>query len=296
MKNLAGGTLVIDRRFGGLSEEGMLEKEASDLPRVIDDGEEWLPQQSNGSPIIRFRVCSGTGEESSELDGDWRERYRFTIEQSDEGEGQRFLRVEKWRHDAETEDDRSVGYPQELTEHRTWTESKARALADAIGLPDEYAKMLATAARLHDEGKRHSRWQRAAKVPSDGKIYAKTNTRMNTKLLDGYRHEFGSLPYAEKDEDFRDLPDHLQELALHLIAAHHGWARPVISIYGCAEPPSVSEKRALDVALRFARLQKRWGPWGLAWWESLLRAADQQASRANDERGKHLNRDAGEDA
>ncbi len=33
------------------------------------------------------------------------------------------------------------------------------------------------------------------------------------------------------------------------------------------------------MALRFARLQKRWGPWGLAWWEALLRAADQQASR-----------------
>jgi hypothetical protein len=42
--------------------------------------------------------------------------------------------------------------------------------------------------------------------------------------------------------------------------------------------------RARNVALRFARLQKRWGPWGLAWWESLLRAADQQASRDNDAR------------
>ena len=36
------------------------------------------------------------------------------------------------------------------------------------------------------------------------------------------------------------------------------------------------------MALRFARLQKRWGPWGLAWWEALLRAADQQASRDNE--------------
>ena len=41
-----------------------------------------------------------------------------------------------------------------------------------------------------------------------------------------------------------------------------------------------------DVALRFARLQKQWGPWGLAWWEVVLRAADQQASRENDHRGK----------
>jgi CRISPR-associated endonuclease/helicase Cas3 len=72
-------------------------------------------------------------------------------------------------------------------------------------------------------------------------------------------------------------------LGLHLIGAHHGFARPVIGIGGGEDaPPSALEERAREVALRFARLQKRWGPWGLAWWESLLRAADQQASRDND--------------
>jgi CRISPR-associated endonuclease/helicase Cas3 len=45
------------------------------------------------------------------------------------------------------------------------------------------------------------------------------------------------------------------------------------------------EERTREVALRFARLQKRWGPWGLAWWEALLRAADVQASRDNDKKG-----------
>jgi CRISPR-associated endonuclease/helicase Cas3 len=79
----------------------------------------------------------------------------------------------------------------------------------------------------------------------------------------------------------------LQELALHLIASHHGGARPVIDTRSCEDaPPSALQQRARDVALRFARLQKQWGPWGLAWWEALLRAADQQASRENDERGR----------
>lgn len=294
-KSLTGGTLVVDACLGGLS-DGLLGENADSLPRTIDDSQEWLPPQDD-KPVVRFRVRSVTGEASSVSDEDWRERYRFTTEQSHEGEVQRFLLVEKWRHDAETEDDRSVGHLQELTEHHTWTEGKARTLADAIGLPGEYADMLATAARLHDEGKRHLLWQRAANTPCDGKIfYAKTNKRMNTKLLDGYRHEFGSLPYAEKDAGFRALPAHLQELTLHLVAAHHGWARPVISTSGCDVPPSVSEKRARDIALRFARLQKQWGPWGLAWWEALLRAADQQASRDNDERGKCLHPDAGKDA
>ena len=294
-EKLANATLVVDARFGGLSEDGMLDEKIDSAPRVIDDDQEGLRPQDDG-PVIRFRVRCIAGEESLESHGDWRERHRFTVAQSSEGEVQRFLLVEKWRHDAETEDDRSVGRLQELAEHHAWTEARARALAGAIGLPGEYAKMLATAARLHDEGKRHPLWQRAAKVPSDGKCYAKTAKRMNTRLLDDYRHEFGSLPYAEKDEGFRALPVHLQELALHLIAAHHGWARPVISIRGGNEPPSVLEKRARDVALRFARLQKHWGPWGLAWWEALLRAADQQASRDNDERGKRLHPDVGKDA
>ena len=190
--------------------------------------------------------------------------------------------VEKWLHDSATEDDRSAGHPQLLDTHQQWAEREARQLAERLGLPPDYADMLAIAARLHDEGKRAPLWQKAFKAPKDG-AYAKTRGPVNVKLLDGYRHEFGSLPVAAKDSEFVELPVELQELALHLIAAHHGFARPVISITGCADaPPSALESRAREVALRFAQLQKRWGPWGLAWWEALLRAVDQQASRDND--------------
>jgi CRISPR-associated endonuclease/helicase Cas3 len=79
------------------------------------------------------------------------------------------------------------------------------------------------------------------------------------------------------------LPSDLQDLLLHLVAAHHGNARPLISTRNAEGGGIPSEARALEVALRFERLQRRWGPWGLAWWESLLRAADQKASRENDE-------------
>ena len=84
-----------------------------------------------------------------------------------------------------------------------------------------------------------------------------------------------------------------RDLVLHIIAAHHGQARPVIATRGWeGAPPSALDERACEVALRFARLQKHWGPWGLAWWEALLRAADQQASRDND-RGEGLSASPG---
>ena len=77
-----------------------------------------------------------------------------------------------------------------------------------------------------------------------------------------------------------DLPESTRDLILHLISAHHGYSRPLIRSEGCEiGPPSMLESKAGDAALRFARLQKQYGPWGLAWREAILRAADQAASR-----------------
>lgn len=281
-RQLAGATLVVDARLGGLT-DGLLERESDHMPRTADDGGAWIVE--SGNPVIRFRVRSIPAGQQLEGDRNWRERLRFDIERTDDGEVVRCLVVEKWRHDAATEEDRSAGRPQALDEHQSWTAQKARVLAQRIGLNGDCAEMLACAARLHDEGKKAERWQRAFNAPRDGKVYAKTKGPLSLALLDGYRHEFGSLPSAEADKGFQDLPPEMQTLALHLIAAHHGQARPVISTKSCEDaPPSALEERARDVALRFARLQKRWGPWGLAWWEALLRAADQQASRDNDAR------------
>ncbi len=283
-RNLAGATLVVDARIAGLR-DGLLDYRVEIPPRTADDGATWLPPIDN-EPVIRFRVRvvdPNTGQFPEDARR-WRPRLRFATDLSDDGEPNRWLIVEKWLSDAATEDDRSAGHLQLLDMHQQWAVRRARELAERLGLPPEYTEMLAIAARLHDEGKRAKRWQRAFNAPRNGDaVYAKTPGPLNVALLDGYRHEFGSLPIALKSADFLTLSGDLQDLALHLIAAHHGFARPITSIGGCEDaPPSALEERARDVALRFARLQKRWGPWGLAWWEALLRAADQQASRDND--------------
>ena len=278
---LPGATLVVHARLGGLSPNGMLDPQIGTLPRVIDDEQEWLPEQ-DGKPVVRFRVRSVEDAQDPGHDEDWRERWSFAVERTEEGDITRQLVVEKWRHDAETEHDRAIGRVRTLADHHAQTKCKARILSEKVNLREPYAKMLAIAARLHDEGKRHDLWQRAASAPREGGPYAKTKGPMRFKQLGGYRHEFGSLAYAERDPEFQDLPQELKDLALHLIAAHHGWSRPVISAAGCDTPPSVLGERSREVGLRFARMQKRWGPWGLAWWEAMLRAADQQASRDND--------------
>jgi CRISPR-associated endonuclease/helicase Cas3 len=275
---LAGATLILDARLAGLN-DGLLDEKESSVPRTADDGQEWL-----GEGVVGFRVRSIEASVAAPRDSNWRERFRFASEVTQEGEATRWLIVDKWRSDAATEEDRSAANPQLLDEHQCWTEHRARTLAQALGLDKRSEELLALAARLHDEGKRAQRWQRAFNAPTDG-VYAKTEGPINYRLLDGYRHELGSLLRVENDERIRNLSDDDRDLVLHLIAAHHGFARPVIGTSGCEDqPPSVLEEKVAEIALRFARLQARWGPWGLAWWEALLRAADQQASRDNDAR------------
>src|SRR5690606_24948220 len=138
-----------------------------------------------------------------------------------------------------TEEDRSAAPPQLLDEHQCWTETRARHLGDALELTKTHRDSLALAARLHDEGKRAVIWQRAFKAPEDG-IYAKTEGPVNNSLLNGYRHELGSLLRIENDPRIPNLSEEHRDLVLHLVAAHHGFARPTISTQNCEEhPPSV---------------------------------------------------------
>jgi CRISPR-associated endonuclease/helicase Cas3 len=276
---LTGRTLVVSSLIGGLDSDGMLDAEIESEPSPLDADETW-------DPVQPFRARE-TSERSSATDGNWRETCRFPIARTEDGDDTRWIVIEQARDKAQSEEDRAIArYEQTLQDHQRAAEGIARAFARKLNLPADYSDMLAVAARLHDEGKRASRWQRSFKAPA-GNVYAKTKGPINFKLLDGYRHEFGSLPYVENDPVFKALPAELQDLALHLVAAHHGQARPVIETRSCDDaPPTTLTARARDTALRFARLQKRWGPWGLAWWEALLRAADQQASRENDEREK----------
>lgn len=307
-QELAGGRLVVQASFGGIK-EGLLDVNYGETATTIEDNwgcpEAWADavHNENGAeslPAIRIRKLNKDGSiqnwnQRPDKDSLWQGIFELPIEVSIEGEPLSKLIVEKWHGKEISEDGRAIASNsryQSLAEHQEWTAHKAEQIAIILNFPDECRTMLRESARRHDEGKKADRWQRAFNAPHDGRPYGKTRGPFNRHVLSGYRHEFQSMLDTEKEcINGMDGSSAWFDLALHLIAAHHGRARPTINIEGCDSlPPSRAARHAHDIALRFARLQKQWGPWGLAWWESLLRSADWQASRQFAE----SNSDAGE--
>lgn len=284
---LVGATLVIDARLGGLN-DGLLSAQTNTTAEASDDGSTiWLTRPHIADvPVTGFRIRLLNDSEESDsawrtMPGDgWVRRHLF-VTNALGGKPTAALVVDGWAGDAATEEERAeANQPQHLDEHQKNTEDCARHIAQRLGIETSRADLIILAASLHDEGKRAARWQRAFKAPIDGRHYAKTKGPIDFDLLDGYRHELGSLSYVEANQGFKDLDTDDKDFVLHLIAAHHGFARPVIGTSGCDNaPPSMVEEHARAVSLRFSRLSRKWGPWGLAWWESLLRSADQTASR-----------------
>jgi len=292
-RQLWNSTLIVDARIGGLS-DGLLkasETKVADAADGLAPGE-WIPSadpdETDADPIPPFRILDQSAdqlkEETSETPSDprWKTCFRLPIQADEEDEPSRFLTVQKFRQTVTSEESRSTTGERSLEDHLNDTEKEAERLANRLKLPPEFQLVLKIAARNHDHGKNCERWQKAFSAHEEGRPYAKTSGPFRPGLLEGYRHEFASLPLVEKDPDFASLSDDLRDLTLHLVAAHHGFARPVIRTDGCEDAPSVLQNRARDVALRFARLQKQWGPWRLAWLESILRAADQRASAKTD--------------
>lgn len=152
--------------------------------------------------------------------------------------------------------------------------------------PDELGVSAATmsrAARMHDEGKRHPRFQRrmgAGEVP-----LAKPAPGHVPDRGDGWRHEQLSAAYAAAATD--DEP-----VVVTLVAAHHGRGRTLFDrdrdglLDGWAEvPPQVqgAAGRLYGPSGRYellrSRVQRDLGVHRLALLEALLRCADMQVSR-----------------
>jgi CRISPR-associated endonuclease/helicase Cas3 len=169
---------------------------------------------------------------------------------------------------------------------------------------------LALAARLHDVGKSDPRFQALLHggnpwaAQAAGMLLAKSDALptgrregRRARLESGYpvagRHELLSVRLIESAPGLLESA-HDPELVLHLVASHHGFCRPFAPVVTDDEPLEVEhatlghrmsagsatglERMDSGVTERFWRLVRRYGWWGLAWLETLMRLADHRCS------------------
>ncbi|MBX5454900.1 MAG: type I-U CRISPR-associated helicase/endonuclease Cas3 [Acidobacteriia bacterium] len=212
------------------------------------------------------------------------EKALLAFDRDEDGEPRRVLQLLSFPRSAATaqDDPAAAASEQVLDEHLRWVAREAEKIVERIGLkaanPD-VAEAIVIAASWHDRGKNRPEWQKAIGNRDPAKPLAKSGQRgFDASACGTYRHEFGSLREAMEDQAIGNHTE--RDLILHLIAAHHGWARPHFEPEHGDFPVSDEQNAEIvaETMRRFARLQRRFGHWGLAWLEALLRAADYSAT------------------
>lgn len=186
----------------------------------------------------------------------------------------------------------------------------ARLFAEHLGLPDEVVRAVELAGKWHDLGKAEGRFQLMlhngdqlaalaaaeplAKSGRDPRDPLARRARQLAGLPAGFRHEAVSARLF--DEMTAAQPSLIESvdaaLVRHLIVSHHGKARPLLPPLLDPEAPKTRfEVDGMEVTVdgapsqvdwkqpaRFEALNERYGWWGLALLECLVRLADMWCS------------------
>lgn len=199
-----------------------------------------------------------------------------------------------------------------LQAHHLNVGDRARDIAQALRLHADLVAAVEAAARWHDLGKIESRFQamlcggdeyeamlvdeplaKSGIDPADRSAYR--IARQRSGLPPGARHEAWSAALVREGlNDPANVASFDPDLVIHLVASHHGHARPWLPLVrddgpravealievpesgGAATKVNVSSAATIDFdhPARFTRLNQRYGRWGLALLESIVRCAD----------------------
>ena len=215
------------------------------------------------------------------------------------------LRIEPSTEETDETDDSSLIGKQSLAAHTAGVMEHAKKFALGCGMPAHLVGDIQLAARLHDWGKCDERFQAwlTGRPFIGGEYMAKSQAirskaeRLSLREKAGYppnaRHEAGSVMAAFASGLLSEAHD--QELVLYLIGTHHGCGRPLFPVWDDApgfsiagevegivfESTSGRELARFDSGWvdRFELLNRRYGYWGLAYLEAILRRADCMQSR-----------------
>ena len=217
-----------------------------------------------------------------------------------------------------TEDDqlsRTAGKPWSIDAHTTHVVTNVDRFVQTLWDPERpVASDLKLAAYLHDAGKADPRFQTLLSGGDpwnrpDGPAMAKSGKRSpngaweQAGLPRGWRHEALSVRMAQAHPRFAEAND--PALVLWLIGTHHGFGRPFFDfadphesgsghggVFACLGverwrlshrpgPQSMAfDLDGADWAAMYEQLKQRYGTWGLAHLEAVLRLADHRASES----------------
>lgn len=283
-------TVVLPPQANGLTRAGMLG--AGDPAEQLDIADEW---RDEGNKRRRVRLW----DKDRIPDDVGPVRLVRTIDTKPETEdadtntaGPRYWKWYVRPRSADEGGGSSATKEQLLNPHLTDTAQVAGTFADKLLTDVDLRTAVRLAALWHDLGKHRELWQRnMGNTAFPTKVIAKTGHKKPPRESIDYRHEFGSLLDVQDEKqaflkEFAAKSEDIRELILHMIATHHGRGRPHFPADEAFDPDHKeiqAAQIARQVPQRYARLQRKYGRWGLAWLESLLRAADAEASANPDE-------------
>lgn len=179
-----------------------------------------------------------------------------------------------------------------LTAHLDGVRELAERYAKGVGFDDELVTALALAGAFHDLGKADPRFQRRLGA-AEGELLAKSD-HDDDSVARGERHEAYSVAILDQyPELLRGIREPYQRLVRYLVGSHHGHGRAlhrtvedagVVFEVPCGDRVLMYRGRPglhgvgsgwVDL---FAEQNRIYGPWMLAYMESVLRLADHRRS------------------